>query len=73
MRLLNTSTFELREFFGKNIPVYAVLSYRWEDEEATLPNLQNGSGKLLRSWSKIENCCAEARRWGLNYSRIDTF
>jgi hypothetical protein len=48
MRLLDTSTFELREFHGKNIPVYAVLSHRWEDEEVTLPHLQDGSGKFLR-------------------------
>lgn len=73
MRLLNTSTFELPEFFGKSIPVYAVLSHRWEDEQIALPNLQDGSGKILPGWSKPENCCAEARRLGLNYIRIDTF
>jgi hypothetical protein len=72
MRLLDTSTFELREFYGKNIPAYAVLSHRWEDEEVSLPKLQDGSGKFLRGWSKIENCCAEARRSCLNYVWIDT-
>lgn len=35
MRLLNTSTLELREFIGNATPKYAILSHTWGDKEAT--------------------------------------
>ena len=72
MRLLDTSTLELHEFYGKHIPFYAILSHRWETEEVSFRALQDGSGKRLRGWSKIEHCCATARSEGLKYVWIDT-
>jgi hypothetical protein len=33
MRLLNTETIELEEFFDHGIPLYAILSHRWEQDE----------------------------------------
>ena len=72
MRLLDTSTLKLHEFQGKDIPVYAILSHRWETEEVSYCALLDGSGKCLRGWSKIERCCAIARSNGLKYVWIDT-
>ncbi|CAN9217397.1 unnamed protein product [Alternaria alternata] len=35
MRLINCSTLQLEEFFGHNIPRYAILSHTWGDEEVS--------------------------------------
>jgi hypothetical protein len=72
MRLLNTSTFELCEFYEEDVPSYAILSHRWETEEVSFRELQDGSGRRLRGWSKIEQRCAVARREGLKYVWINT-
>ncbi|KAH7411490.1 heterokaryon incompatibility protein-domain-containing protein [Cadophora sp. MPI-SDFR-AT-0126] len=33
MRLIDVETYEIREFFGRNIPSYAILSHTWVEEE----------------------------------------
>ncbi|KAF5350749.1 hypothetical protein D9758_010379 [Tetrapyrgos nigripes] len=40
MRLLNTNTLRVQEFFTK-IPRYVILSHTWEDEEITFQDIQN--------------------------------
>ncbi|KAI1411103.1 HET-domain-containing protein [Hypoxylon sp. FL1857] len=41
MRLINTHTLELKEYFGGQIPRYAILSHTWEGDEATFQGWQN--------------------------------
>ena len=60
MRLLNVHTFKLHEFIGNDIPPYAILSHRWEDEEVTFQALQAGDGPEMKGWKKIEGCCRQA-------------
>ena len=60
MRLLNAVTRQLKEFQGINIPSYAILSHRWEDEEVTFPDLANVVGLSKKGWGKIEGCCRQA-------------
>jgi hypothetical protein len=60
MRLLNVHTFKLHEFIGNDIPPYAILSHRWEDEEVTFQALQAGHGPGMKGWKKIEGCCRQA-------------
>jgi hypothetical protein len=45
MRLLDTTTLTIHEFFGNSIPDYIIVSYRWENEEVTFQDLQAGKGK----------------------------
>lgn len=40
MRLINTKTFDLEEYFGKNIPKYAILSHSWYVAECICPQTQ---------------------------------
>jgi hypothetical protein len=68
MRLLNTTTLELHEFFGDNIPYYAILSHRWEDGEVTFQDLQSGNGRRMEGYSKIVKCCAQAAKDGWKYA-----
>lgn len=72
MRLINTSTLDLELFFGKAVPDYAILSHRWNEEEVSFQDLQDGKGKNMAGYSKIGRCCAQARSDGWQYAWIDS-
>jgi hypothetical protein len=75
MRLLqynNETDFSLTEFFESDIPKYAILSHRWEAEEATFEDLQNGTGTKKAGYEKIRLCGEQAGRDGLKYFWVDT-
>jgi hypothetical protein len=75
MRLLvynNDGGFSLAEFFGNNIPEYAILSHRWEAEEVTFADLSNGASKEMAGYGKIRFCGEHAKRDGLQYFWVDT-
>jgi hypothetical protein len=72
MRLLKTTSLELFEFFGDQIPPYAILSHTWEDEEVSLQYIQDPACKELRGFTKIARCCAQAREDELDWVWIDT-
>jgi hypothetical protein len=67
MRLLDTTTFELTEFFGTDIPLYAILSHRWEESEVTFQDLQLESRTEMKAWSKIVSACTQAKNDGWKY------
>lgn len=60
MRLLNTSTYELVEFFNTNDLRYAILSHRWEQDEVTLQDFRNRTAYSKKAWGKISGCCLKA-------------
>ena len=67
MRLLSTTTFLLEEFSGKNIPKYAILSHRWEDEEVTFQDLQKVQTLTdikKKGIGKIMGCLKTAASYG---------
>jgi hypothetical protein len=68
MRLLNTTTFELEEFFGTNIPPYAIASHLHGKSEVTFQDLLNGNAPMKEGWGKIVGCCAQARNEGWNWA-----
>ncbi|KAM0796000.1 heterokaryon incompatibility protein-domain-containing protein [Usnea florida] len=75
MRLLNTSTLKLHEFFDDDIPEYAILSHTWGKEEVSFHDLQNKKpGRLdgLKGYMKIKACCALAKSDSYKYVWIDT-
>jgi hypothetical protein len=72
MRLLDTSTLQFREFHGKHIPYYAILSHTWGEEEISFQELQDSRGKEKIGFEKITQCCALASRDGWLYVWIDT-
>lgn len=72
MRLLDSRTLRLVEFFGASIPKYAILSHRWEDEEVSLQDMQTGVAKDKKGYRKIESCCRRARLDGHEWVWIDT-
>lgn len=60
MRLLNTETLKLQEFFDEDIPDYAILSHRWQDNEVSYQDLQADKNKDGAGYRKILGCCAKA-------------
>jgi hypothetical protein len=70
MRLLNVNTKRLEEYFGDDIPDYAILSYTWGKNEVTFKDIeQNGyqSGS-----AKIDGCIDQAIADEWKYIWIDT-
>ncbi|KAH7111829.1 heterokaryon incompatibility protein-domain-containing protein [Dendryphion nanum] len=74
MRLINSTTLKLEEFFGKNIPPYAILSHTWGNAEVSFADLsaRQATTSSYEGHQKIGFTCAQARRAGLNYAWVDT-
>lgn len=75
MRLLNAESMLLEEFFDEDVPPYAILSHRWQDEEVSLQDMQNiqdGTAKQKAGYSKMKHCCEQALKDGFKYAWIDT-
>ena len=72
MRLVNTSTLELHEFVGSDIPKYAILSHTWEDGEFLFHNMANPGARHLPGFAKISKFCERARSESLEFAWIDT-
>lgn len=70
MRLLNTSTLKLEDFFD-DIPNYAILSHRWEHEEVSYHDFQADCIDLA-GYSKIVGCCKQPGLDGFDYAWIDS-
>jgi len=71
MRLLNTRTVQLEEFYGKP-PKYAILSHRWETDEASYKDFELGRERTLQGYYKISACCRLAYSRRLEYAWVDT-
>ncbi|KAM0803824.1 heterokaryon incompatibility protein-domain-containing protein [Usnea florida] len=72
MRLLDTTTIELSEFFDADIPPYAILSHTWGKNEVTFQDLDCVRSKGPQAYSKIAACCAKAASHGVKWVWIDT-
>ncbi|OBT66178.1 hypothetical protein VE03_05090 [Pseudogymnoascus sp. 23342-1-I1] len=72
MRLINTSTLQIEEFFDGHAPNYAILSHRWVDGEVTLQEMQAETATSKPGYQKILNTCREALADGLPYAWVDT-
>ncbi|THU79679.1 HET-domain-containing protein, partial [Dendrothele bispora CBS 962.96] len=74
MRLLNTKTFEVKEFLtDSDIPPFAILSHTWEKDEVTFQDIQNlRKAKKKAGWSKIKNACNYVQQYKYDWIWIDT-
>jgi hypothetical protein len=74
MRLINTSTLELEEFMGVNVPPYAILSHTWEEEEITFQEMSPKTHQVRnkKGYKKIKKTCEVAKEAGLQYAWVDT-
>ncbi|PMD42129.1 HET-domain-containing protein [Hyaloscypha variabilis F] len=74
MRLLNTSTLLMEEFWETdNTPPYAILSHTWAKEEVSFQDLKNQrKASRLCGFKKIQACCKQAKKRTINWVWIDT-
>ncbi|KAJ3565285.1 hypothetical protein NPX13_g7561 [Xylaria arbuscula] len=72
MYLINVHTLRLEEFPGEEGLGYAILSHRWEDGgEVTYQDMDSGRAENKPGFTKIKQCCEQAKRDGLRYAWID--
>ena len=72
MRLLNSSTCQLEEFFADRIPRYAILSHTWEEDEVLFTDMERRSVEGKAGYKKIRYSCDQAKKHGLGYIWVDT-
>ncbi|KPM41714.1 hypothetical protein AK830_g4825 [Neonectria ditissima] len=73
MRLINARTLLLREFYGENIPPYAILSHTWGDQEVTFQDWKDHSTAPEKSgYAKIHGACSQALLQGIEWVWVDT-
>lgn len=74
MWLIDTKTFKLRQFVGRKIPDYAIVSHTWGKREidfnAWVHDFRTASQKP--AFAKIQSACIQAQTDGLKYLWIDT-
>ncbi|KAK1753297.1 heterokaryon incompatibility protein-domain-containing protein [Echria macrotheca] len=74
MRLINAETLAMEEFYG-DVPRYAILSHRWQDEEVTFkdytfPDLARA--RQMKGFRKILFCADQAKKDKVKHFWIDT-
>ena len=77
MRLIDVRSdhLVLREFWGHDIPPYAILSHTWGDEEISFADIQERDPELYmnkKGYNKIENTCRQAEEDKLDWVWVDT-
>ncbi|KAK1997389.1 heterokaryon incompatibility protein [Colletotrichum falcatum] len=73
MRLINTNTLSLDEFYGDDVPRYAIVSHTWSAGEVTFQDWRDPAvAREKKGFQKIELARAQALRDGLDYLWIDT-
>jgi ankyrin repeat protein len=74
LKLRDDNELILAEFFGNDIPPYAILSHTWgaDHDEVTFKDLVDGVGKNKAGYRKIRFCGKQAAKNGLHYFWVDT-
>ncbi|KAK0738824.1 heterokaryon incompatibility protein-domain-containing protein, partial [Schizothecium vesticola] len=74
MRLINTDTLELSEFFEPQVPAYAILSHTWEKDELSLQEWTEPSTATTSKagYKKICMAVSLSRRSGFAWLWVDT-
>ena len=73
MRLINVKTLAFEEYYGENIPSYAVLSHTWGSEEVTYQEwCSRKFSKTKAGYEKIRSACKLAVDDEVNYLWCDT-
>ncbi|KAI1412436.1 HET-domain-containing protein [Hypoxylon sp. FL1857] len=74
MRLINIKSYEIEEFFGEDIPEYAILSHTWGKGEVSFQEWKdlNDSVRAKPGYRKIMGACQLARKGGFDWLWVDT-
>jgi hypothetical protein len=74
MRLINVDTLQLEEFFGDDIPPYAILSHTWGNpkEELSYEDINTSPVPQKAGFQKIGSLCRQTANDGLSWAWCDT-
>jgi len=72
MRLIETTKLELEEYFGSQVPPYAILSHTWGRGEVSLQEFGGEKADEKFGYVKIKRCCEVAVAQGFKYAWVDT-
>ncbi|KAG8526418.1 uncharacterized protein KY384_000011 [Bacidia gigantensis] len=72
MFLVHTTSLELQEFHGVDVPPYAILSHTWGKDEVSFAQFQGEGREGLAGYGKIKASCAIAAEQHLKWMWIDT-
>jgi hypothetical protein len=72
MKLINTSTLELHDFYLAEIPSYAILSHTWGDGEINFQEMSSKNCSSKKGFAKIAQTCQLALMDDLEYAWVDT-
>jgi hypothetical protein len=72
MRLINIEKVVLEEFFGHQIPPYAILSHCWGKEELSFQDIAKSDKCSKHGFAKIDLACRQAKLEGFRHAWIDT-
>ncbi|KAI0424157.1 HET-domain-containing protein [Xylaria sp. FL1042] len=71
MRLLHVGSLNIRDFTGRAVPPYAILSHTWGEEEVSFKDMTKGRALGMKGYDKIKACCRQAQLHCLEYVWID--
>ena len=74
LQLKDDDTFSLVEYFGKDLPPYAILSHTWgaDHDEVALKDLIEGNGTDRDGYRKLLFCGKQAAKDNLKFFWVDT-
>ncbi|PQE12682.1 heterokaryon incompatibility protein [Rutstroemia sp. NJR-2017a BBW] len=74
LQLKDNSEFSLVEYFGNEIPRYAILSHTWgpDHDEVTFRDLKENTAKSKAGYRKLTFCGQQATKDSLQYFWVDT-
>ena len=75
MWLINTTTLELKSFHECPTDTYAILSHSWSrsaEDEVNFIEFKAGKARDKAGFQKIQKCCEQAQKDGLQYACVDT-
>jgi hypothetical protein len=75
MRLLHSKALTFKEFIGRELPRYAILSHTWvEDEEVSFQEWQHPASNTSNKsgYHKIQSTCKRACADGYDWVWVDT-
>ena len=65
MRVINTLTLQMHEFYDEQVPRYAILSHTWGNEEPKLQDFLKNVNGGKAGYAKIYNCCRRASSFNM--------
>lgn len=72
MRLLQSSSVELKDFSANQIPPYAILSHTWGEDEVLFTDIQEGKAEEKAGYEKLRQSCKRTVEDGYEYVWVDT-